>query len=160
MGPGQRVVPLSLSVVPPTCYCASMDLIATIGLPASGKTTWAKGIVSRSGGAVKRINRDDLRCMVDVGVWSEENEVTIIAARDVILGCFLGRGFSVVCDDTNFHPSCIAALEGFAVIYGARFLIRDFRSVPLDECIRRDASREVGHVGEAVIRKMHETYLA
>ena len=37
------------------------------GIPASGKTTWAKDLVNRSNGRVKRVNRDDLRALLDEG---------------------------------------------------------------------------------------------
>lgn len=36
------------------------------GLPASGKSTYAKELVLKSPGKYKRINKDDLRAMVDV----------------------------------------------------------------------------------------------
>ena len=37
-----------------------MKLIMTLGLPASGKSTWAKELVAKSGGQIKRVNKDDL----------------------------------------------------------------------------------------------------
>ena len=49
----------------------------TKGLPASGKSTWAKLEVARSKGKTKRINKDDLRDMIDAGTWSKENEKNI-----------------------------------------------------------------------------------
>jgi len=136
-----------------------MFVIATIGLPASGKSTWAKHLVRRSNGTVKRINKDDLRAMLDAGEWSAENEALVEIARNALIESFLSRGFSVVCDDTNFHPSHIATFEGFAVRYKARFILEDFRDVPLEECIRRDGLRD-DSVGETVIRSMHARYMA
>jgi hypothetical protein len=45
--------------------------------------------------------------------------------------------------------------------HGAHFEVRDFTDVPLDECIRRDATRpKEERVGEAAIRSMHQRYLA
>ena len=41
------------------------------GLPASGKTTRAKQMVELG---VKRVNRDELRLMVDSGVYNKDNE--------------------------------------------------------------------------------------
>jgi len=35
------------------------------GLPGSGKTTWAKEQIAKSPGNYKRINKDDLREMLD-----------------------------------------------------------------------------------------------
>ena len=40
-------------------------VILTVGLPASGKSTWAKEQVSQNPGQYKRVNKDDLRAMLD-----------------------------------------------------------------------------------------------
>ena len=135
-----------------------MELIATIGLPASGKSTFAKKLCKDRG--FKRVNKDDLRAMIDAGAYSPENESNIEAARDVLVSTFLHAGLSVVCDDTNFHPDHIDRLKLLAQVHGAKFCIEDFCHVPLEECLRRDAERDVGHVGEDVIRGMYERYMA
>jgi predicted kinase len=36
----------------------------TIGLPASGKSTWAKNKVDQSPNSIKRVNKDELRAML------------------------------------------------------------------------------------------------
>lgn len=135
------------------------EVVATVGLPASGKSTWAKALCLDSGHQFKRVNKDDLRAMIDAGVWSKENERIIEAARDALVESFLVLGFSVVCDDTNFYEGHLDRLRKLAKDYGASFRIEDFRHVSLDECIARDQYREVGHVGEDVIRRMHERHM-
>jgi predicted ABC-type ATPase len=60
-------------------------LYMTKGLPGSGKTTWAKEMVSKSKGSVKRVNKDDLRAMLDAGEWSKENEKFVLKVRDFII---------------------------------------------------------------------------
>ena len=50
-----------------------MKLIMTKGLPASGKSTWAKQYLDDNPGT-KRVNKDDLRAMLDNGKWSKRNE--------------------------------------------------------------------------------------
>jgi len=132
------------------------EVIATVGLPASGKSTWAKAEVRDSYGRVKRVNKDDLRAMIDNSEWSEENERAIEAARDALVECFLALGFSVVCDDTNLYDGHLKRLQWLANEYGATFRIEDFRNVSVEECIKRDRQRIKGAVGEDVIRRMHE----
>lgn len=132
-------------------------LIITKGLPASGKTTWAKDQVIKSGGKIKRINKDDLRDMIDAGKWSKANEKEIIIARDLLINSFLVAGYSVIVDDTNFAPEHARNLAFLAGASGADFEIKFF-DVPVDECIKRDLKRGE-KVGEKVIRKMYNQYL-
>ena len=55
-----------------------MKLILMRGLPASGKTTECKNLLLMHKGSYKRINRDDLRAMIDNGKWSKQNEKYIV----------------------------------------------------------------------------------
>jgi predicted kinase len=130
----------------------------TKGLPASGKSTWAKDQVARSNGKIKRINKDDLRDMIDAGVWSKRNEKDILKVRDKLIQHYLSNDCSVIVDDTNLAPKHQAALEEIAQGFQCNFEIRDFLDVPLDECIRRDLARPVS-VGERVIKSMYNTFL-
>src|SRR5690242_13785838 len=131
-------------------------LTITRGLPASGKTTWAKA----QPGAV-RVNRDDLRRMMHgglLGVGWAEVQVTV-AQRAQVEG-LLRAGVSVICDDTNLRAKVSRELAELGLRCGANVVFRDFTDVPLDECVSRDAARpENERVGEEVIRGMHQRYL-
>ena len=136
------------------------SLTITRGLPASGKTTWAKeqGLV--------RVNRDDLRRMMHGGRVADdalrgraEKEVT--QAHHAAIDALLLGGADVVCDDTNLRARVVRELAELAAKHGASFVVRDFTDVPVDECVRRDALRESdSHVGEEAIRSMHQRYVA
>jgi predicted kinase len=130
----------------------------TIGLPGSGKSTWALEQVRKSKGKVKRVNKDSLRAMVDGGVWSKKNEKFIVTLRDFTVGIALADGCDVIVDDTNFDPSHEVALRRIAGIYNADFRRVDFRDVPLEVCIERDLKRAES-VGADVIKKMWRQYL-
>lgn len=134
-----------------------MKLIMTKGLPASGKTTWAKIKVKKSQGTVKRVNKDDLRNMIDAQEWSKTNEKHILRIRDRITEYYLYEGFDVIVDDTNLHPKHKKALKEIADTYKAEFEIKDFSDVPLKTCIKRDCKRD-NSVGEKVIRQMHNQF--
>lgn len=136
-------------------------LIATRGLPASGKTTHARAWVDADRAQRARVNRDDLRLMLDHGVFEKGvTEGRVLAARDSLILGLLGRGLDVICDDTNLPQRTIRDLAALAKRAGATLLVEDFTDVPLEECLRRDAARaDKPPVGESVIRDMHARYL-
>lgn len=124
----------------------------TKGLPASGKSTWAKQQKA------KRINKDDLRAMIDNSVWSKQNEKLILAARDKLVRLYLGEGYDVIVDDTNLDEKHEASLSEIAQEYDAEFVIKDFTDVPLQTCIDRDSARP-NSVGKKVIKSMYNRFL-
>lgn len=136
-----------------------MKLIMYKGLPASGKSTHAREEVLKSHGVIKRVNKDELRMLVDAGKWSSENEKTILKIRDIIVTTLLSEKFSVIVDDTNLHPKHEINLRKIAQEYGADFKIKDFTNISLEECLDRDYKRSVGKVGKKVILKMYNQYL-
>lgn len=132
-----------------------LQILMTKGLPASGKSTWAKDHVKKHSGAWKRINRDELRLMLDAGEWSPQMEKFIVATRDAILVNALRMGFNVIIDDTNLREEnwndvCkIAERENIDVMV----LEKSF-PIDIDVAIERDKERGEKSVGEVVIRNM------
>jgi len=133
---------------------AQPKLLALRGLPASGKTTYAKELVDK--GWV-RVNKDDLRAMLNNGKWSPENEGFVLALRDEIIIRNLVNGRNVVVDDTNLDPKHLIQFEAIAQEFLADFEIRFF-DVPVRECIRRNALRP-NPVPEKVIYQMYNRYI-
>lgn len=136
-------------------------LIAMRGLPASGKSTYARLWVEQDRAHRARVNRDDLRAMVDNSVYVEGvTERRILAARDALIAGLLAKGLSVICDDTNLPARTIRDLAGVARRARAAFDVIDFTDVPIETCILRDAIRtDKKPVGEAVIRDMQARFL-
>lgn len=133
-------------------------LIMMKGLPASGKSTWAKEQIEKSNGKIKRVNKDDLRAMIDADKWSKGREKEIIKIRNISIKFCLTSGLDVIVDDTNLAPKHESKLREIAKSYEAKFEIKDFSSVPVYECIRRDALREKS-VGSEVITKMYYQHI-
>jgi predicted kinase len=133
-------------------------LIMTKGLPASGKTTWAKDFVKKRIVKTKRVNKDDMRQMIHAGEWSRELEKDIIQARDALTILYLNEGYDVVVDDTNLQPDHEPHLIELAEKCGAEFLVKDFTDVPLNECLRRNLERP-NFVPEKAIKKMHSQFI-
>lgn len=129
----------------------------TKGLPASGKSTWAKEMQS-SNPNILRVNKDDLRAMLHNGRWSRANEKQVLELRDQIIKSGLDRGMHVIVDDTNLSVKHFNRLSQLAKQYGVRLEVKDFTDVPLEECINRDLNR-TNSVGEKVIRDMHNQFL-
>lgn len=107
------------------------------GLIASGKTTEAKKLVEQG---YKRVNKDDLRAMIDSSVHSKANEEQIIEVRDLIVINYLDQGYNVVVDDTNFAPIHEQELRAIAENCGADFKI-NYIDTPVKECVRRNLLR-------------------
>ena len=129
-------------------------LLALRGLPASGKTTYARELANK--GWV-RVNKDDLRAMLNNSKFSKDNESYILALRDEIIISSLVQGKNVVVDDTNLDPKHLIAFESIAGEFLSDFEIRFF-DVDVKECIRRNALREKP-VPEKVIYTMYERYI-
>jgi len=130
-------------------------LYMTKGLPGSGKTTAAKSLVSPG---TKRVNRDDLRAMLDNGKWSSHNEAFITNLQNYIVRDALVKGHHVIVDNTNFSPRHEETFRETAKTHGADFKLLDFSHVTPEECIKRDLARP-NSVGSKVILSMWEKYI-
>lgn len=148
-------------------------LIATVGLPGSGKTSWARGLL-RDPHPGALIERDQIRDMLGYD-WTAGHDTrktwedTTTAVQHTLIGRFLNLRHDVIVADTNLADEHLNALHKLAVKHRAAFSVRDFTHIPLGECIRRDAQRppyEPGglcsgrSVGAEVIRRMWEKYQA
>jgi len=130
------------------------NLLMLKGLPASGKSTYAKKLVDK--GWV-RVNKDDLRAMLNNSKWSKNNEKFVLKVRDFIVSDAISLGKNVVVDDTNFEEKHEEDLRKIANVYGANFEIKFF-DTPLKTCLERDSSRP-NPVGSKVINDMYKKYL-
>lgn len=133
-----------------------MKVLMLKGLPASGKSTYAKELVSKNHNWV-RVNKDDLRAMMNNGEFSGKLEKQVVKTEREIAENALKIGKSVVIDDTNFNPTHEEFFRQLAKSYKAEFDV-EFFNTPLEICMIRDNERSNG-VGETVIRKMYNQYL-
>jgi predicted kinase len=122
----------------------------TTGLPASGKSTHARQLDAL------RFSLDDHRAMMGIGreTWSNEKEAVAIEALMASATAAIKSGYDIVIDNTHLVPRLPRMYRKEFSSLGAIFQIHDFTHVTVEECIERDANREVGHVGEDVIRKL------
>ena len=132
-------------------------VIMTKGLPGSGKSTWAKKLIDKNPNQYKRINKDDLRAMLDNSKHSKDAEKFVLKIRNQIMLMALEEGKHVIIDDTNLHPKHERTIRELTKGI-AEVIIQDFTDVELEVCIKRDLNR-LNSVGEKVIRQMYNDFL-
>lgn len=133
-------------------------IILTKGLPASGKSTWAKEQVEKFPAIYKRVNKDDLRAMLDAGAWSKSREQFVLRIRNEIVREALTAGYSIIVDDTNFSDKHLETMKTIASEFKGTEVEIKYFNTPLLECIERDRKRS-NSVGEKVILDMWNRYV-
>lgn len=132
-------------------------VIITRGLPASGKSTYARRWVSRDRSNRVQVEKDQIRkdARLFKGEYNHKrgDEKIVLRERDRIIRQALEQGKSVVVSDTNLFNKHVTQITEIANEFKARVEVKDFLDIPLAELIERDSKREES-VGEQVIRKM------
>ena len=137
-----------------------LKVIITKGLPASGKSTWAREYVAEHPEFVivekDQIRKDGSLFKGGVYVHKRGDESIVVKERDRRIRHALQSDKSVIVSDTNLVQKHIAQISAIARQNNAVVEIKEFLDVPLAELIERDSKRD-DSVGEQVIRRMfHE----
>lgn len=130
-------------------------LVLTVGIPACGKSTWAKEEIRKDPEGTSRVNRDDLRNMMSNYTFTDSNEKLVTGVRDFAITHALKRGRNVIVDETNLNPRAypefcemVKKLNIDCMVMEKPFYI------DLEEAIERDSKRiGSGQVGEDVVKK-------
>ena len=133
-------------------------IIICRGIPASGKSTWAKQWVLEDPEHRIRINQDDIRNMLGkYWVPSRENLVSYI--NNAIITKAVSLNYDIVIDNINLNPKNILYIEDIILLCNMKYIIeyKDFFDVPLSVCIERDKKR-TNPIGEKVIRSFYNRY--
>jgi Predicted kinase len=134
-----------------------LELILTRGIPASGKTTWAREWVARDPTHRARVNRDDIRESV-FGELPRYDEFHVTCLQNDMIKALLYAGRSIVVDNTNLNDVHVQQLRNLGRMYTATVTILNF-PVALSEALRRDTGR-TRKVGSDVIRRFAHQYPA
>lgn len=132
-------------------------LIICRGLPASGKSTWAKQWVLEDPEHRIRVNQDDIRLMLGK-YWVPSREKLVQEIQfDAILKA-LSREFDIVIDNTNLNKKVLDGFDRLIKTYkNYEIEYKDFFDTPLSVCIERDKNRDL-QVTEKVIRSFYNNY--
>lgn len=139
----------------------------TVGLPGSGKSTWAKEFVKKNKNYV-RVSRDDIRRMRgEYWIPSQESMITDIENAAIIAA--LRHGKNVIIDATNLsidrNRNRVRVIKDILTKEGLHELVNKlnvsyerFMDVSLEVLIKRDLNREHS-VGKDVITNMYDRYV-
>ncbi len=126
-----------------------------MGLPGSGKTTWAMRWIAAHPDYV-RINNDAIRWALFRERYNPETETAIKQARVRLMREALGQGKSLVIDNCNITVPSKREIIAIAAEFGATTRVVSLLGVDVRECIRRDRLRPYP-VGATVIRMFART---
>lgn len=144
-----------------------MKAIITVGVSASGKTTFANDLL-RADPSWMNINRDDIRVEIFEskhpgkefvwGKWNWKWESIVTMRQSDMITCALKRGMNILISDTNLHENRRKDLITSLTRLGYSVEIKVFE-VSFEEALRRDAARKNG-VGVSVIARQFEEFNA
>ena len=135
------------------------------GLPASGKSTYAKEKV-RNNQEWVRLNKDDMRAVFHGGKWNRTREQDIIQTENYLLNLFMSANKNIIIDNSHFAEKHLERVKNIVVLHNKQFdnkykieINDSFCDVTYAECVARDAARK-NPVGSSVIFNMWRTYIS
>lgn len=136
----------------------NVEILLTRGLPASGKSTFAKEWVSADPDWRIRVNRDDIRHQLFNKYWglSRMQEDTVTSMEEAIVTTALNAKISVVVDALHLKASYVKRWYDVGNRLGVPVFVKDFET-DVELCVLRDKQRD-RQVGEEVIRDLHRRF--
>lgn len=136
-----------------------MKAIITVGVSASGKSTWAENHIANSHDRWMDINRDKIRFgMVDPGgnwstyKFSKENERRVTEIQKTMIADCARADCNIIISDTNLNYDRTRALIEELNALGYHDVELMFFGITFEEACKRDALRANG-VGYSVIAR-------
>ena len=130
-------------------------LIILQGIPASGKSTWAKQWVEEDPKTRVIVNRDSIRRGLGV-YWVPSREVLVSSIEEHSVFEALDMGYDVCLDATNLNPNYLEKWKEIADLLNSPIEYKKF-DISLEEALERDKNREFP-VGEKVIIDFYNKY--
>lgn len=132
-------------------------LLILQGIPASGKSTFAKQYVLESPLTRVIVNRDSIRSMLGK-YWVPSREALVSTIEYSIIYEALNSGYEVIVDATNLNSKTIKKLEEFKSKASIEY--KEFNT-PFWVCVWRDWKRGLfggRKVGYKVIKGFYDKY--
>ena len=123
-----------------------------IGIPVSGKSTFAKNFVFSYKG-YKIVSTDDIRWKLfgDASIQGNPKMIFAIAHKEIM--SYLDKGYNVIFDATNISRKNRVNLINFLKECEVENVVADYFPVTIDVALERNQQRK-RHVPEKVIHKM------
>lgn len=139
-----------------------MKAIITIGIPCSGKSTWAEQFCAENG--YVEINRDSLRMRLfnltsyNDYRFSKANEQAVTATAEAqIMACAIGKK-NIVISDTNLkkgrREALRSRLEGLG--YGVEYKVFD---IEFFDALKRNDKRADKHIPRQAMYQMYRNFM-
>ena len=150
-----------------------MKAYITVGVSASGKSTWADELQKKLAGRVVRIERDMIRSQLIFErkglrtegypngsvLWEQYNwkwEADVSRIVDELIATAVAEQKSIIISDTNLNVLRLAGLKDRLIALGFEIQVQEFH-VSWDEATKRDTARSNG-VGTSVLARQFEQY--
>ena len=130
-------------------------LLILQGIPASGKSTFAREWVNEDPSNRIIVNRDSIREMLGP-YWMPSREKLVTGIEDDVITNGLFQGYDVCVDATNLNPKTVRKLMSYENYNDCEIEFKYFK-ISLEEAIERDKNRSRS-VGEKVIRDFYKKY--
>lgn len=135
-----------------------MKIIVLQGVPASGKSTWAREFIKDKRDWII-VSKDSLR-EGKGEYWVVEHEKYIKKLAKEAVRLALDCQLNVIIDETNFNPDTLDGWRDLSRLYNADLEIKKF-PISFEEALKRDTERGLQGgraVGEAAIRHFFDKY--
>lgn len=132
------------------------EIILTIGLPGSGKSTYVNNNFIKPGISHQILCLDDIRLAMG-DIFNRKTEDIIIAMHNVMARAFMERGLSIIIDSTNISKKVVSYWQELADEYG--YSIKGiFFDTSVEECMRRKCGKNklTKEVYEKMYRQLEE----
>lgn len=126
------------------------------GVPASGKTTWAREFTKKKKNWVI-VSRDALEEASGGCKGVNQNGYVNQLVKFSIMSAF-ERGLNVIIDGMNLDGDEVKLLQDIAKDYGAEVERREFR-ISLPDALERNAKRTDKHISADKIRELYREYI-
>lgn len=135
---------------------SNKKIILTIGIPASGKSTWRREFLAKNAGWVA-VSRDEFRLMLAGSQMMDyKGEKLVTELVNKAIATAIRNKYNVIVDQTNVNIKYLNEMVSFCEnLADVEFKIFD---ISLEKAIERDKNRDAS-VGAEVIKTMYKNYL-
>lgn len=130
-------------------------VIVCCGIPASGKSFWARAEVAKDPNNWARINNDSIREMFNGSKWTADYEKLITNARNLLIKESLLMGKNIIIDNVNLNRRNFDVIIKIAKSTRRDIIVLEKPFyIELEQAIARDFQREgSAKVGEEIVKK-------